>query len=318
MHLPPDVPRRRRPRRVSAEHGAASGARCRLPADLVRPAGTHPPVFARRSVPGTEHRANVPGGSAAHDDGDGRVRPRHVGVRRDEPGVGPAVAFRGDTRVRLARLHDGDRRLPALFHARAVLHARQPRHALRPLRQRQREHARCIRCISDIPSSSADTASARSARTSASPVRREGRARFTTGCSDRACWWPISSCASRCCGRSVCGAGCTGRCPIEVAFFADGGVAWTDSQRPSFFGGDREPISSTGVSFRVNMFGFAVAQIDFAYPLQRPEPRLGVGVQPDAGILIPIAVFGIARICGASLSGSPREPGVRATRNQTC
>jgi len=65
--------------------------------------------------------------------------------------------------------------------------------------------------------------------------------------------------------------GMYGPVPVEVAFFADGGVAWTDSQRPSFFGGDREPISSTGVSFRANMFGFAVAQIDFAYPLQRPE-----------------------------------------------
>ena len=58
---------------------------------------------------------------------------------------------------------------------------------------------------------------------------------------------------------------------IEVAFFADGGVAWTGSERPSFFGGSREPISSTGVSLRVSMFGYAVAQIDYAYPLQRPE-----------------------------------------------
>ena len=65
--------------------------------------------------------------------------------------------------------------------------------------------------------------------------------------------------------------GWTGPAPIEVAFFADGGVAWTGSERPSFFGGSREPISSTGVSLRVSMFGYAVAQIDYAYPLQRPE-----------------------------------------------
>jgi len=65
--------------------------------------------------------------------------------------------------------------------------------------------------------------------------------------------------------------GMYGPLPIEVAFFADGGVAWTGSDRPSFFGGSREPISSTGVSFRVSMFGYAVAQIDYAYPLQRPE-----------------------------------------------
>ncbi len=65
--------------------------------------------------------------------------------------------------------------------------------------------------------------------------------------------------------------GMYGPVPIEVAFFADGGVAWTGSERPSFFGGSREPISSTGVSFRVSLFGYAVAQIDYAYPLQRPE-----------------------------------------------
>jgi outer membrane protein assembly factor BamA len=65
--------------------------------------------------------------------------------------------------------------------------------------------------------------------------------------------------------------GMYGPVPVEVAFFADGGVAWTGSDRPSFFGGDRKPISSTGVTLRVSMFGYAVAQIDYAYPLQRPE-----------------------------------------------
>jgi hypothetical protein len=62
-----------------------------------------------------------------------------------------------------------------------------------------------------------------------------------------------------------------GPVPVEVAFFADAGVAWTQSQTPSFAGGERRPVSSTGVSLRVNVFGFAVAQTDFAYPLQRPD-----------------------------------------------
>jgi hypothetical protein len=65
--------------------------------------------------------------------------------------------------------------------------------------------------------------------------------------------------------------GMYGPVPIEVALFADGGVAWTGSQSPSFAGGDRDPISSTGVTFRVNMFGYAVAAIDLAYPFQRRE-----------------------------------------------
>jgi outer membrane protein assembly factor BamA len=68
--------------------------------------------------------------------------------------------------------------------------------------------------------------------------------------------------------------GATGRMygplPTEVAFFADGGVAWNDGEKPSFVGGDRRAVSSAGVSFRINAFGFAVAQIDFAKPFQRP------------------------------------------------
>jgi Tol biopolymer transport system component len=66
------------------------------------------------------------------------------------------------------------------------------------------------------------------------------------------------------------GSGMYGPVPIEVAFFADGGVAWTGDQAPSFAGGNRRPVSSAGVSLRMNLFGFTVAQADLAYPLQRP------------------------------------------------
>jgi Tol biopolymer transport system component len=61
-----------------------------------------------------------------------------------------------------------------------------------------------------------------------------------------------------------------GPVPVEVAFFADAGVAWTRVDEPTFFGGNREPVSSAGVTFRANLFGFAVAQVDFAHPFQRP------------------------------------------------
>jgi WD40 repeat protein len=60
-----------------------------------------------------------------------------------------------------------------------------------------------------------------------------------------------------------------GPIPTEVALFADAGVAWTSASRPSFLDGDRDPISSAGLSLRVNIFGFAVAQIDLARPFQR-------------------------------------------------
>jgi Tol biopolymer transport system component len=64
--------------------------------------------------------------------------------------------------------------------------------------------------------------------------------------------------------------GMYGPVPVEMALFADGGVAWNRGETPAFLGGGREGVGSAGVAFRVNLFGFAVAQFDFAHPFQRP------------------------------------------------
>ena len=61
-----------------------------------------------------------------------------------------------------------------------------------------------------------------------------------------------------------------GPIPVEVAFFADAGVAWSRGESPKFAGGEREGVTSAGVALRVNLFGFAVGQFDFARPFQRP------------------------------------------------
>jgi hypothetical protein len=58
--------------------------------------------------------------------------------------------------------------------------------------------------------------------------------------------------------------------PVEVGLFADGGVAWNQGEKPSFLGGTRRGVSSAGVAFRVNLFGFAVGEFDFSRPFQRP------------------------------------------------
>jgi len=67
--------------------------------------------------------------------------------------------------------------------------------------------------------------------------------------------------------------GATGRMygpvPTEVAFFADGGTAWNRGEKPQFLGGDRQAVTSAGVSLRVNAFNFAVLQIDYAHPFER-------------------------------------------------
>ncbi len=58
--------------------------------------------------------------------------------------------------------------------------------------------------------------------------------------------------------------------PVETALFYDAGVAWTAEQNPSFAGGDRTPVSSHGVAFRVNLMGFAIAQFSLVHPNDRP------------------------------------------------
>jgi hypothetical protein len=55
-----------------------------------------------------------------------------------------------------------------------------------------------------------------------------------------------------------------------MALFADAGVAWDSASKPSMLSGRRDGVSSAGITFRVNMAGFAVGQFDFVRPLQRP------------------------------------------------
>ena len=62
-----------------------------------------------------------------------------------------------------------------------------------------------------------------------------------------------------------------GPLPVEVALFADGGVAWNRGERLAFHDDTaRRPVSSAGITFRAAVFGFAIAQIDLARPFDRP------------------------------------------------
>jgi hypothetical protein len=61
-----------------------------------------------------------------------------------------------------------------------------------------------------------------------------------------------------------------GPIPIEVALFADGGIAWSRGETPKLFGGSREGVSSAGLALRANLFGYAVGELDFSRPFQRP------------------------------------------------
>jgi hypothetical protein len=66
------------------------------------------------------------------------------------------------------------------------------------------------------------------------------------------------------------GSGYYGAFPIEAAFFADAGVAWNQGQNPTFLGGSRPGISSAGVALRINLLGFAIGEVDWVHPFQRP------------------------------------------------
>ena len=68
------------------------------------------------------------------------------------------------------------------------------------------------------------------------------------------------------------GGGYYGFLPIEAGIFYDAGLAWTTSQGAQLFGnGPRKIVRSTGVSFRMNLFGYAIGQMDVVHPFDRPQ-----------------------------------------------
>jgi len=64
------------------------------------------------------------------------------------------------------------------------------------------------------------------------------------------------------------GSGYYGALPIEAGVFADAGVAWNADQATSL--NHRQAVTSAGAVLRMNLFGFAVAELDYVKPFQRP------------------------------------------------
>jgi outer membrane protein assembly factor BamA len=69
------------------------------------------------------------------------------------------------------------------------------------------------------------------------------------------------------------GSGYYGAFPIEFALFGDGGLAWDTAHDPSVFGssGTRDPVFSAGAGLRINLLGFAIAEVDLVRPFDRPD-----------------------------------------------
>ncbi len=74
--------------------------------------------------------------------------------------------------------------------------------------------------------------------------------------------------------------------PVEIAPFLDAGIAWTSDEEPKFEFSreslERVPVVSGGMSARTNLFGYAVLEVYYAYPFQRPEAgwHLGFNLAP--------------------------------------
>jgi outer membrane protein assembly factor BamA len=69
------------------------------------------------------------------------------------------------------------------------------------------------------------------------------------------------------------GGGYYGILPIEAGIFYDAGVAWTSTDGAKLFGGGgtRSLVRSAGVSFRLNLLGYAIGQMDVVHPFDRPQ-----------------------------------------------
>jgi len=69
--------------------------------------------------------------------------------------------------------------------------------------------------------------------------------------------------------------------PTDFVAFFDGGVAWTQKSMPDFeFAANSEkriPVFSTGIAARINLFGYLVGQVYYAYPFQRQRTGAHVG-----------------------------------------
>jgi len=77
---------------------------------------------------------------------------------------------------------------------------------------------------------------------------------------------------------ALTGKGLYGPIPLDLVGFAEAGVAWNKGDKVSFdLGGadgsltERKPVRSVGVGARVNLFGYAIVEVDYAKPLDRPQ-----------------------------------------------
>ena len=104
------------------------------------------------------------------------------------------------------------------------------------------------------------------------------------------------------------GKGLYGPIPIELLGFADVGRGLAERrqgdarlQRGRRVATERRPVRSVGVGARVNVFGYAILEVDYAKPLDRAGEGLGLGLQPEPGVLASAAALASQRPLAAQV-----------------
>lgn len=62
-----------------------------------------------------------------------------------------------------------------------------------------------------------------------------------------------------------------GGVPLEFAGFFDTGVAWQNSDKAWFLGGNRHLVSSVGLALRTSLGGYLALELDYTHPYDRPN-----------------------------------------------
>jgi Tol biopolymer transport system component len=65
--------------------------------------------------------------------------------------------------------------------------------------------------------------------------------------------------------------------PIDLLAFYDAGTAWNRDTEPEFLGGNRTVFDAAGVGARINLFGFAIFEVDYAYAFDRQDDQGQLG-----------------------------------------
>ena len=67
------------------------------------------------------------------------------------------------------------------------------------------------------------------------------------------------------------GSGYYGAFPMDFLAFYDVGIAWYNSDKLWFLGGNKKPVSSVGVGLRTNLMGYLIIGLQYVHPFNRPE-----------------------------------------------